>query len=858
MGIAASVVSAVLKAVVGDKLGDGLAKELAGISIDGISEKGIYEISDFINGGKAEIENILSKGNMKSMGVLEENIDYVVAEIKGVFSRFDITDEVLRQCKYDGNKLKDFMWDEYAAHKNMPDKNEAYECALFRDARIECERDIKSGLFAVASALLKLARESQEFSDKMLIQISNSVDDVYAEVQKELERVDDGFDKLSADNRAILEILQMILAQNKEGNRKNQEKKANVKNRTREYASKWNANMFLNDFDKRDKKAGINVKLGEVYLEEHLPHYIWGENAEEEPSTDLKEILSEYIAEKRNSKMLLVLGQPGIGKSTLITWIAANFHDRMEDILVYKFASDLKNIDWESGRISARILEELGLERDDLKGKVLIFDGFDEVNIEKYRRRDILDNLYGDWVFHDTIENFSLIVTCRENYVSRFAILKCTYITLQPWDEMQIKSFCNVFQDKTKKSISDSTMEKLLENREILGIPLILYMTLALNISIEKEGSIADVYDKIFSLEGGIYDRCIENKKFENDHRIGEIKEYIHQISRGIAMWMFENNPADADIPQNEYEKICDAIMEEKGEGKESIKQDAKLGNYFKSVKHCEGVETERLCFVHRTIYEYFVAETIYSAIENPMIELSEKSQEELAGNIAFYLKQGELSPTIGEYLQHKCMKLYDKLGNEKKGVFYPWWESAVDKMLANGMFYYTKRNIQELRNVIEKEGSCFLNLLVILRSLLPVSNRDYLLESVDTYKIAGYIGLKQWGNYSNLYLEEADLRGKRLHELDLAKVCLRNAALMRTDLIGSNLAKADLQGADLRGAELRSVRFKRTALKGARFDESQIALVENYDCDLREVEIYIKKEHDFISYEEYCKRKRK
>ena len=95
MGIAASVVSAVLKAVVGDKLGDGLAKELAGISIDGISEKGIHEISDFINGGKDEIENILSKG------------------------------------------------------------------------------------------------------------------------QKELERVDDGFGKLSADNRVILEIIQMILAQKK-------------------------------------------------------------------------------------------------------------------------------------------------------------------------------------------------------------------------------------------------------------------------------------------------------------------------------------------------------------------------------------------------------------------------------------------------------------------------------------------------------------------------------------------------------------------------------------------------------------------------------------------------------------------
>lgn len=50
--------------------------------------------------------------------------------------------------------------------------------------------------------------------------------------------------------------------------------------------------------------------------------------------------------------------------------------------------------------------------------------------------------------------------------------------------------------------------------------------------------------------------------------------------------------------------------------------------------RHCEGVETEELYFVHRTIYEYFVVETIYSSIENAMEELSDKSQEELAGNI--------------------------------------------------------------------------------------------------------------------------------------------------------------------------------------------------------------------------------
>ena len=37
MGFAASVISVVLKSVVGEKLGDGLVKELTDITIDGIS-----------------------------------------------------------------------------------------------------------------------------------------------------------------------------------------------------------------------------------------------------------------------------------------------------------------------------------------------------------------------------------------------------------------------------------------------------------------------------------------------------------------------------------------------------------------------------------------------------------------------------------------------------------------------------------------------------------------------------------------------------------------------------------------------------------------------------------------------------
>lgn len=130
---------------------------------------------------------------------------------------------------------------------------------------------------------------------------------------------------------------------------------------------------------------------------------------------------------------------------------------------------------------------------------------------------------------------------------------------------------------------------------------------------------------------------------------------------------MFENKPDEAYIPQEEYEKICSDIMEEQAQENNELIQDFKIGSYFKLVKHCEGMETEELYFVHRSIYEYFVAEYIYGSIENAMKKQTDKSQEELAKNIVLYLKKGKITITIGEYLQYKIIKLYNRLDIEKK-----------------------------------------------------------------------------------------------------------------------------------------------------------------------------------------------
>lgn len=601
MGFTASVVTAVLKAVVGEKFGGGLTKDLIGISIDGITEKGINEINDFINREKSKIDSILSKENMESMGISEDYFDYVVTEIKELLPKIDITDEVFRQCKYDSMNLNVFLWDKYKKYKND---------------YIECESEIKRCLFAVAEALNKLVYESENFEKDVLIHISNSVDDTNVELQKISEYMDNNFGKLNTDNQAILEILQIILKQNQEESTKNKDNKQKIKSRTQEYADKWKENMFLNNFDKHDGDIGINVKLKDVYLEKHLPYFRWRNN-EGDPDTKLKKLLSEYIYTQDKRKMLLVLGQPGIGKSTLITWIIINFKKVVENILVYQFASDLKNMDVCNLDKDKKVitLGELELSVDDLEGKILILDGFDEISLKR-DRTEVLNRLYKYLIKEDLLRKFSLIVTCRENYIQNVYRIDCDYVTLQSWGVSQIQSFCKVYSKKTKSDISDSTMMNIIKNKDVLGIPLILYMVLALDISVEKEGSIVDVYDQIFSLkEGGIYERCFINikknkmEKYADPHWVYSLKEQIHQISRDISLWMFENNPNEASILQDKYTEICTNIVKKSNQNTDNIEQDILIGSYFKMVRHTEGIDTEKLGFVHRSIYEYFFIE---------------------------------------------------------------------------------------------------------------------------------------------------------------------------------------------------------------------------------------------------------
>lgn len=90
-----------------------------------------------------------------------------------------------------------------------------------------------------------------------------------------------------------------------------------------------------------------------------------------------------------------MLGQPGIGKSTLITYFLKKSEDRRKK-RVFRIA-DFSNCDeckkWRSEKRYAAdwLLKALGLSKQDLNQSVLFLDGLDEINLVEDERIEFIN-----------------------------------------------------------------------------------------------------------------------------------------------------------------------------------------------------------------------------------------------------------------------------------------------------------------------------------------------------------------------------------------------------------------------------------------------------------------------------------
>lgn len=746
MGIAVSIVSAVLKSVVGDKFGNGLVKNIVGISIDGISEKGINEITDFINKGKYKIDNIFS----------EEKNDYVVTEIKNLFSKISITNELLKQCRYDSLNLSAFLWNKY------------YEC---KNDYIECEGEIKRCLFTIAEAVIKLLRESEEFEKDVLIQISNSVDDTNVELQKVYDYIKDNFDKLDDNSQIILNILSTILKQLQKINIRDNatisimnETKTSQNNKKEKYIENWNSRLFLH-VDNNENP----ITLADAFIVPNFNYYIKGSNIKFSNKDSLLNIINKFIKYNKTSNMLIT-GSPGIGKTSIISWIANKYKD-YNDLIVLRFR-DWSNKDLEQGILNA-IYNSLNWERSDLENKILVLDGFDEIKVANERKIMIHDFLYNALDF----DNLKIIVTSRHNYLDEYDFQNA--FELLPFNILQIQDFYQII-----KGIELDREKIDCDNLDVLGIPVILYMAIMVNIDLTIKSTRPELYNRIFAEKGGIFDRLSFVKNgydngFQPLRDRDNIRLYLNFLQK-VAFSMFEKK--DLYLTSDEYN-----IPELKYQGEKLEVIEFPIKPFFEM----DGFKIE---FIHNSIYEYFVSEYICDSLEQAI----NKSDVEIASVIGYILKQNILSSEILEYLKYK---IKDKLVDKNNVV-----HTSFQMMLREGMTYYHTK--EHYKDIIECEMNIFYNMLEFIHLW-----EDESLDIVDSRDLVNYI---RYGRQHKMNLANIELKNSDFKDVDLRKADLRNSDLENINLSGANLSNADLSGANMDGAVLIGANLSNTKLENA------------------------------------------
>jgi len=585
-------------------------------------------------------------------------------------------------------------------------------------------------------------------------------------------------------------------------------------NKKEEYIKNWNSRLFLH---KNNNEKPIT--LADAFIIPDCVKHKSIKGIDFSDSDKLNIVIEKFIRYKKTVTMLLT-GVPGIGKSTITSWIA-NEYKGEDSIIILRFR-DWKRKELEEGLLNA-ICEKLCCETEDLEKRILILDGFDEM-----KALDIRERLLNDFVNDiKDLENFKCVMTSRPAYVNadNFQVV----IQISRFDEKEIDAFYKII-----KNSSLSNMKKIKLNLEVLGIPVILYMAIMSDVNFGKNPTKPELYNRIFAEEGGIFDKFNDG---ETEYSTGKqimrnaknIKDYL-QFLRRVAFMMFEKNDLSLEIRNCEIPKL------------KFNRENLTILEF--PIKHLFESNEKNIEFIHKSIYDYFVSEYIFLSIDTEIKNIKNnnciKNISKVFGEL---LKCNNLSLEIIEFLKYKVE--HENL-NEKHNIVY----QAFQLMLQDGMIYYTKGHY---KNVIECERKVFANMLEILH-ILDCNNLIYT-ASIDRYlkfesctlNLQG-MDLSEMGfegvELKNLNMSKTRIEGANLENINLRGKNLEGIIWKRVNLINANLENANLNNADLENSDLSEAKLSYTTLIKAKLVKVDLIGADLqgaifWETDLREASLY-------------------
>ena len=633
-------------------------------------------------------------------------------------------------------------------------------------------------------------------------------------------------------------------------------------NKKQDYIDNWNSRLFLHvDNDERP------LTLADAFIMPFYAYHFKDRSIKFTDNDTMNEVIEKFIKHNRSANMLIT-GVPGIGKTSIVSWIANEFKEN-DDIIILRFR------DWERDELGngifAAIRRTLDCLKSDLENKIIILDGFDEIKALD-NGNILISNFLNEML---DFKNVKVIVTSRTDYIDDFLF---QYIcNLLPFGINEIKRFYNIITGNELKNDLDHS------NLDVFGIPVILYMAIMSEIDITKEATKPELYGKIFAEKGGIFDRfSYGGDGYDYGNQIlrdsKNIRSYLKFLQE-IAFKMFDEDKLS--IPRKEDE-IPNLTF-----------QGAEISVLEFPIKHLFDNTATNIEFVHKSIYEYFVSEYIIQQIKN--VIYSDDFKQKLASFFGKTFVHRILSVEIIDFLKYKIsncdlMRVYDRV------------IKAFQLMMENGMTSYTHICYN---NVIDCEMRIFANMLEIIHLWKNTSpqladkligyikyNRNQKLNLCEMVLKKSDLRRSElaYANLEKAYLSLSDLRNSNLREVNLNGAHLNNADLRKSDLTLAELVEADLRGVDFRfvylvranlrqadlrkanlketdlngayleGADLRGADLTGTCLRGAKlgdaiFDENQVQYLRR-EYNLEGTRVFIKESNEIITYKKYSKRK--
>ncbi len=339
----------------------------------------------------------------------------------------------------------------------------------------------------------------------------------------------------------------------------------------------------------------------------------------------------EQIICNSDNKPLILLGDGGSGKSTIVSWISWIYKNKQSDyydsIFTDKEGNErelivvrLREIDREicqTKSLFESICSYLSIDKDDrgfFVNKYVVLDGFDELFLS-VGVTNWYDKLKG-LLEEEAIENCNRLIITSRPTKTFYGITNCNIYLIIKYSDKQkqewIKKFNEVVDDEGK--IDKDIEDYILNDDEVFFYPQLMYLASGLKHSNKSDWSL----DNKWSLYHQVFWEEVYRKRSDGNRFLIEqsCRDTLYKLTSLIAYDMFKNGFETCFYNfNNELNELINENL--------TLKEKSKLTNHIDQLENmvtfCCFFDNKRngiIEFLHNNIRDYFISEYIYEHLK--------------------------------------------------------------------------------------------------------------------------------------------------------------------------------------------------------------------------------------------------